>query len=382
MNQPATDMETLVQAIEALNRTTHAWEAAYRGLQEQVHHLDRELAEKNRDLALTTDYLSSLLESVSDGVIAINPEGVVTRFNRAAAQILGHAREEVEGRSFIEVFGREFAAPGLPSAMLLRAKSGRITPISERDSTVSDASGRQWGQVKTFQDLSEVTALREQIRQLDRLAAIGEMAATVAHEIRNPLGGIRGFASFLAQDLAESDPNRRWVDKILAGAASLDKIVTELLEYTRPVSLTLRPAPCAEIVASALAFLTYEPDRIQIESAVPPQLNVLADPGMMRQVFLNILLNAVQSIEGMGQIVIQTQDGGNQVQLTVRDTGCGMTPEQLEKLCSPFFTTKEKGTGLGMALCQKIIDGHGGRLSAESEPGQGTTVRVILPKAE
>lgn len=382
MNQPATDMETLVQAIEALNRTTHAWEAAYRGLQEQVHHLDRELAEKNRDLALTTDYLSSLLESVSDGVIAINPEGVVTRFNRAAAQILGHAREEVEGRPFIEVFGREFAAPGLPSAMLLRAKSGRITPISERDSTVSDASGRQWGQVKTFQDLSEVTALREQIRQLDRLAAIGEMAATVAHEIRNPLGGIRGFASFLAQDLAEGDPNRRWVDKILAGASSLDKIVTELLEYTRPVSLTLRPTPCAEIVASALAFLTYEPDRIEIESTLPSHLNVLADPGMMRQVFLNILLNAVQSIEGRGRIAVQAQDGGNQVQLTVRDTGCGMTPEQLDKLCSPFFTTKEKGTGLGMALCQKIIDGHGGRLSAESQPGQGTAIHIVLPKAE
>ena len=382
MSDNITDIEALAQAVEALNRTTQAWEEAYRGLQNRVHELDRELAEKNRQLALTSEYLGSLLESVSDGVIAIDPQGAVTRFNRAASSILGYAAEEVTDKSFREIFGREFKAPPLPGDMALRAKSGRIVPVSEDDSTVLDQSGRQWGHVKTFQDLSEVIALREQMRQRDRLAAIGEMAATVAHEIRNPLGGIRGFASFLDQDMDPQDPNRRMVGKILTGADSLDRIVTELLEYTRPIELSLQPAPCAGILQSALTYLEYDRERIAIETEIPEKLNVLADPGMMRQVLLNVLLNAVQSISGNGRIHITAQDSGNHVEFAVRDTGCGMNEEQIAKLCSPFFTTKEKGTGLGMAVCQKIIEGHAGALSAESQPGQGATIRLRLPKAE
>ncbi len=382
MSETNPDIGALVQALEALNRTTQAWEGAYRGLQEQVLRLDQELSEKNRVLALTTDYLDRLLEGVSDGVIAVDREGVITRFNRAASVILGYTRDETVGRPFDTLFKRAFAAPTLPGQMLLQAKSGREVPVLERDSRVQDDAGNQLGQVKTFQDLSELTALREQVRLLDRLAAIGEMAATVAHEIRNPLGGIRGFASFLAQDIPEDDPKRRWVDKILTGTASLERIVTELLEYTRPVELSLRPARCTDIVANALAYLEYDSARIEITQHIPESLHVLADPGMMRQVFLNILLNAVQSISGPGSVTVAARDCGNQVELAVRDTGCGMRPEHLEKIWSPFFTTKEKGAGLGMAICQKIVTGHAGSLDAESEPGKGTTIRIHLPKAE
>lgn len=382
MTDRNTDISALAEALEALNRTTQAWEEAYRGLQQRLQQLDLELAEKNRALQLTTEYLGSLFESVSDGVVAVDTDGVITRFNQAAGHILGYAATEVQGRPFEEVFDRAFQAPALPGDMRLRAKSGREVQVNERDSAVYDHTGRKWGRVKTFQDLSELTALREQMRQRDRLAAIGEMAATVAHEIRNPLGGIRGFASFLAQDIPGTDPKRRLVDKILAGAASLDKIVTELLEYTRPVELRLRPASCAEITASALSFLQYDADRITLVNRVPAGLNVLADPDMMRQVLLNVLINAVQSIAAQGRIEITAEHDGSQVRISVCDTGCGMSPEQLDKLCSPFFTTKEKGTGLGMAVCHKIVQGHGGALRADSAPGAGTTIRICLSEAE
>src|SRR5690606_4809291 len=151
--------------------------------------LDRELAEKNRQLAFTSDYLGHLLESMSEGVIAVDTAEVITRFNRAASVILGYTAEEVIGRVFEEVFARPFAAPRSPGAMELRSRSGRRVPVGERDSPIADNEKRRLGTVKTFQDLSELVALREQVRQIDRLAAIGEMAATVAHEIRNPLGG-------------------------------------------------------------------------------------------------------------------------------------------------------------------------------------------------
>ena len=188
-----------------------------------VTNLDQELATKNLQLALTTDYLSNLLESITDGVIAVDMAEHITRNNRAARVVLGFEAEEVVGQPFKEVFGRSFHAPRMPGAMELISRSGRRVPVNEKDSVIADRDGHRLGYVKTFQDLSELSALREQVRQIDRLAAIGEMAATVAHEIRNPLGGIRGFASFLAQDTPEDDPRHRLVRRFSRVSAAWKK---------------------------------------------------------------------------------------------------------------------------------------------------------------
>jgi signal transduction histidine kinase len=247
---------------------------------------------------------------------------------------------------------------------------------------MADSAGNRVGSVKTFQDLSEIIALREQVRQIDRLAAIGEMAATVAHEIRNPLGGIRGFAAFLAQDIPEDDPRRRLVDKIEVGAKSLDKVVNGLLEYTRPVELNLKPTGAAALVDAALGFTTYDPIRVTVVNSISPELRVLADPDNVRQVFLNILLNAMQSMAGTGRIDISAEAGSGDVTLAFQDSGPGISDEDLARVFSPFFTTKEKGTGLGLAVCAKIVEGHGGELRAESLVGHGATFYVRLPRAE
>ena len=382
MNSEHTDLEALAEAFEAFTRTTQSMEEAYRRLEQRIQELDRELADKNRELAFTSDYLSNLLESMTDGVLAIDTQGIIIRFNRAAGAMLGYSAEEVIGRAFNAVFEREFTAPKTTGAMGLRAKSGRVVPVGERDSEVCDNAGNRMGKVKTFQDLSELKALREQVRQMDRLAAIGEMAATVAHEIRNPLGGIRGFAGFLASDIAEDDPKRRLVNKIIEGTNSLDRVVNDLLEYTRPVELRLAPTSCAETVRAAVGFLKYDAEAIAIGVDIPDTVRVLADAEKMGQVFLNILLNAVQSIAETGSIRISAEVEDNHVTTTIADTGCGMAKEQLEKVFSPFYTTKEKGTGLGLAVCTKIVEGHGGAMEADSQPGEGTHIRVRLPRAE
>ncbi|MBI2431623.1 MAG: PAS domain S-box protein [Candidatus Hydrogenedentes bacterium] len=376
------DIETLAQAFELLTATTQKMEEAYRLLEARLQELDRELADKNRELAITSDYLSNLLESMSDGVIAVDNEGRITRFNRAACSILGYSANDVLGNLFEQVFGRPFDAPRLPGSMELVSRSGRRVPVNERDSPIADMAQRRLGTVKTFQDLSEIIALREQVRQIDRLAAIGEMAATVAHEIRNPLGGIRGFAAFLAQDIPETDPRRRLVDKILQGAKSLEKVVNELLAYTRPVELELRPTPCTAIVQAAQGFLDYDGGRIQMVDSVSEDYRVLADTDKMGQVILNLLLNAVQSIEGKGEIRIEARADDHYVLLNIHDTGCGMDEAHLARAFSPFFTTKEKGSGLGLAICQKIVEGHGGTLNLHSIPGRGSVATVRLPRAE
>ncbi len=382
MKPPQSDVEALAQAVDLFTKTTASMEEAYRHLQQRVTDLDQELATKNLQLALTTDYLSNLLESISDGVIAVDMSETITRFNRAASSVLGFEAQDVVGRPFPSVFGRSFAAPAMPGAMELQARSGRRVPVSEKDSTIADRDGNRLGFVKTFQDLSELSALREQVRQIDRLAAIGEMAATVAHEIRNPLGGIRGFATFLAQDTPEDDPRHRLVQKILTGTSSLEKVVSGLLEYTRPVELKLVPTSCAAIAQAALRYMEYDPSRITIFTEVDLDLRILADADKIRQVLMNVLMNAVQSITGRGEIRVSAEADGNLVHLVVQDTGCGMNEKELKQIFSPFYTTKEKGTGLGMAVSQKIVDGHGGVLSADSEPGKGTRIAIQLSRAE
>ncbi len=376
------DVLRLQEAFELLTSTTQAMEESYRRLENRVKELDRALAAKNQELALTSDYLNGLLESMSDGVIAINTDGIVTTFNRAACHVLAYDAVEVLGKTFGEVFRREFSVPPGWHAMELRAKDGRPVPVTERDAPMSDRANHRIGAVKVFQDLSEIEALREQVRRKDRLAALGEMAATVAHEIRNPLGGVRGFAALLARDLEPGDPRARLVERILTGTKNLDDVVSGLLEYTRPVELRLRATPCADLVDAAIGYIDCGRRAIALTNTISPDLAVLADPDKMRQVFLNIILNAVQSIEEKGEIWIAAEPDSQHVNIMVSDTGCGISRDQVSRVFSPFFTTKEKGTGLGLAVAAKIVEGHGGTIRVQSDEGKGSVFSLSLPRVE
>lgn len=376
------EIEQLAQAMKLFTATTEKMEVAYRALEERSKALDAELAEKNQELQVTSDYLLSLLESMSDGVIAVDEAGVITRMNRAASQILGFQQAEVAGKDFESVFQRAFSVSLPEGTSELAGKSGRKVPVSERNSPIADGDGNQLGMVKTFQDLSELKALREQVRQTDRLAAVGEMAASVAHEIRNPLGGLRGFASLLAEDIADEDPKGRLVEKILKGTQRLDKVVSELLEFTRPVSLEMKPGSCRELVEAAIAYLSYDAEHLVIENRVDESVRALMDASKMEQVILNILVNASQCMDGQGHVLISSEATDQYVRIQIADEGPGMDEEAMAQVFSPFYTTKEKGSGLGMAISEKIVTGHGGEISVESVLGKGSRFTVQLPRAE
>ncbi len=382
MTPETRESEILRQAFESLTETSKAMEQAYQRLQERVQALHEELEDKNHALALTADYLGNLLESMNDGVIAVDTEGVISRFNRAAAVILGYDAQDLIGRAFAQVFARPFRAPNYVADMTLLSQSGRRIPVHERDADIAGPDGKRLGVVKVFQDLSELHALREQARQQERLAAIGEMAATVAHEIRNPLGGIRGFAAFLAQDLEKDESKKRLVEKILEGANRLDGIVSELLEYARPIELQLKPVRVSCILESALSMLAYDPERITVDAQLAAEFKALADADKMVRVFLNLLINAVQSISGAGNISVYIEGDERHVGVVVQDSGCGMDDDAMAKIFSPFFTTKERGAGLGLSISAQIVEGHGGNIQVESAPGKGARMRVVLPRAE
>lgn len=376
------DAQALKEAFELFTESSRAMEESYRRLEERLRSLDQELQRKNQELALAKDYLDSILDSMSDGMIAVNTDGVITNFNRAAAEILGYGPSELIGQTYRGVFGHQFSIGRGFRARELRAKDGSAVPISESNSPIADSSNSRLGSVKVFQDLREIESLRKQVRRKDRLAAIGEMAATVAHEIRNPLGGVRGFANLLQQDIDPSDDRARLVEKIIEGTRDLDRVVNELLEYTRPVELRQERVSCAEMVDSAIGYAAIDQTRIVTKNWVDPKIAITVDQHQMRQVLLNILLNAEQSIEGAGTIDIRAEIRKGFLDLSVEDSGCGIPPDRLEQLFSPFFTTKEKGTGLGLAVASKIVEGHGGALEVTSTEGEGSIFHVRLPLGE
>jgi signal transduction histidine kinase len=230
----------------------------------------------------------------------------------------------------------------------------------------------------------QLKKMQEEINQSRVLSALGEMAATVAHEIRNPLGGIGGYASLLARSIPPEDPKRKYVDKIIGGISSLNKIVGNLLAYTRKTNLQKQNT---DLVAWAEAILAYteieiekEKKQLFIERDFPTEpLNAEIDSERLQQVMLNLLMNAIQAIETEGKISVGISSSEKFAEITIADTGNGIEPEHLKNIFTPFFTTKEQGTGLGLAIVKKIIDLHEGEITVESTIGKGTLFCIKIP---
>jgi PAS domain S-box-containing protein len=400
----------LAAAFETFNETTQRLKEAYDKLQEKVAQLDRELEEKNKQLLLkveelnrTRDYLHDILEAMTDGVLAVDVEGRITTFNRAAQRITGYTAAEAKDRRYSELFadsfgdlprqvGRSEALRGhVPSE--LQRRDGTSVPVSESVALLTDRQGNVAGAIKVFQDLSEITRLKEQVRRNDRLAAVGQMAAAVAHEIRNPLGGIEGFAALLARDIPRDDPKSVLVERILAGTKSLNRVVSELLAFTRPMKFEFETIDCEELLKSVLALAGDGNNGVAVSvetdgTGYPASggATLVGDAEKLKQVFLNIVLNAFQSMADGGELRIkmrrEDRSGEREapsVIVTFADTGCGIPKKVLPRIFEPFFTTKEKGTGLGLSVAARIVEGHGGRITATSTEGVGSTFEIRLP---
>ena len=271
----------------------------------------------------------------------------------------------------------------------LRLPGGRTIPLGFSTSVVRDGNGELLGAIEVFNDLTEVRRLEGEVRRMHTLAALGEMAATVAHEIRNPLGGIASFASLLERDLAAGDPNRRLVGRITEGVARLNRIVSSLLSYTRPLDLNTRPVDLAPAVEEAAAYFEVDSEGrspgVTIRRDFPGRsCTCRLDGERFRQVVLNLLLNAAQAMPEGGTIDLritgEARENGDWALVEVRDSGVGIADDLRGKLFTPFFTTKEDGTGLGLVTSRKIIEAHGGRLTADSVRGEGACFTIALPR--
>ena len=388
----------LAPVLEWFNANVQKLEGAYNELGRQFAALNSELEWTNKRLEHNQRRLNALLKSMSTGVIMVDPDGRLAELNAAAERLLGVQASLCLGQPLAEAFDPE---TGVGRALRLALDSGSeevqtertlqlsrgAVPVAVTGSRVIDSEGQLIGAMETFTDLSELKRMQAEVQQDRVLRALGEMAATVAHEIRNPLGGIGGYAGLLARGIPPEDPKRKLVDKIIGGVSSLNKIVSNLLVYTRRTSLQKHRLELGSWLEGILAHAAIEIEkegkqiRLGREDEGSP-LYAEIDPERFQQIMLNLLINAMQSIEGEGSITVGLHKRGGHVELSVADSGKGIEAANLEQIFTPFFTTKEQGTGLGLAIVKKIVDLHEGEILVHSEVGKGTTFRILLPGCE
>ncbi len=227
--------------------------------------------------------------------------------------------------------------------------------------------------------------LEEQMQQTDRLVALGEIAAGVAHEIRNPLTSIKGFVQLIESEMAEHDPQRQYTNIVITETDRLNKIVHELLYYARPSDTFRSNININKILMDSLQLVNINvaPREISIETFLAETLPEMSgDPEQLKQVFLNLLMNAVQALEGKGQIMVRSEVAQEGILVTIEDDGKGIVPDHLDRIFSPFFTTRSDGTGLGLAVVQKIVALHHGEIRAENINGGGARFILLFPLAE
>ncbi len=356
----------------------------------------KKLEERAIQLINIQDYTQSILRSITSGVLTVGPDGSVTTANPAAERMLGVAEYDMVPRPINQVF----ADDGGLSADVNKVLSGRL-PISLREITVVTPGGRQvhvqastsrmravggriLGAVVTIEDVSEIKALTEQLIRADRLAAMGELTAGVAHEVRNPLGIIRASVQLLEESECDRGRVVEASTVIKQEIDRLDKVIKALLDFGRPSTPTLASTD-VEMVLEDVVLFTHrfaKQNDVRIVEEYGGNLSrVDADPDQLKQVFLNLVTNAVQVMEEMGgTITLRTSADEDFVTVEVSDDGPGIPASSISKVFDPFFSTRDAGTGLGLTIVHRIIDEHDGHIEVGSGEA-GTTFRVSLPIA-
>jgi PAS domain S-box-containing protein len=350
-------------------------------------------------------FFRHMVGNMRNGVLAIDRKGGIVLLNDEARRlfhlpagpVIGTPYADVlhEHPDIMRVLGGAFELKLLPNRAELRLKS-TDTVIGYTLSLVRDDAGEAVGAALFFKDLTHVEQIEERERLRDRLAAVGEMAAVMAHEIKNPLAGIEVLAGLLRRKVPDPDA-QALVNDIISEAKMANAIVQEVLAFVRPVRLQVDRTSLAESVASALSMADGKAARgsILVDVALPKDLPTLgADQHQLTQVFCNLLINAYEALEGRGRIEIAARvahtaaDGAllpdghvavATVVVDVSDDGPGMPPDIAEKIFNPFFTTKAQGSGLGLAIVRKIVDAHEGRIDMTTADGRGTRFRLTLP---
>jgi two-component system sensor histidine kinase PilS (NtrC family) len=342
-----------------------------------------------------------IVQSVASGLLTFDRRGTVTSVNRTAEALCGRREVELRGLQWATLFP---AAPSFASIWEGLETDGARRTRSEAELVRPDGSRipvgmglsflrRGRGAICSFQDLTEIRRMEEQLRQGDRLAAIGRLAAGLAHEIRNPIGSIRGSVEVLSGSLAPQGDDRRLMEIVLRESDRLDAIIRDFLQFSRPPHLIRVPTDVSAMLDEILLMLSNQggvqgPDgpRVQFRRDVTaPGAKADVDPAQLRQALWNLCLNAVEAMPEGGELRVSVRtvvQDRTLMEITIEDTGVGIAAAELTQVFEPFFTTKPHGTGLGLAIAHRIVEDHGGEIRVQSEPWRGSRFTISIPVSE
>jgi two-component system sensor histidine kinase PilS (NtrC family) len=337
-----------------------------------------------------------IVESIRSGVVTTDLQGRIYTFNTAAQEITGYQEKDVYGQEASILFGdisediaQSLRAPDTGGASprfeanCLTAEGLRLR-LGFSISPLFSEAGETTGAVITFQDLTQIRALEETSRRQDRLAAIGRMAASIAHEIRNPLAAMRGSIQMLRSEMDADSTQGELMEIILRESDRLNRIISDFLNYARPRSIVLAPIDICELLHDTFTLMRHSPeigpDHILEEELPNAPLLAQVDAEQLRQVFWNLSRNAFQAMPKGGTLQAGVKPNPHgRLQITFSDNGRGMAPEQVERLFEPFSSTTG-GSGLGLSIVYQIIRDHGGTINVRSREGQGTSISIELPR--
>jgi signal transduction histidine kinase len=392
--RPSGETGLLIEAFRTFTLASNSLELTFGQLQSKVRRLTEELEAKNCELERSLrekqeaqEYLRTILEKLPCGVFVLEESGEMTLCNPMAAEVLHEARGEA-GRFRSDELRNLFAASAegkREETEITLAADGGKKVLATSGTPLEDDRGRSLGTLHIIRDVTEVKALEEKNQRGERLAAMGEMAAELAHEIRNPLGSIDIFASLLTREC--TGDARNWAENIRIGAHSLNTIVSNMLHFTGPLSPVFAEMDIHEILREIGRFcepmIRQRDVRWEIELTADYS-TILGDRDLIKQLVLNLIFNAMKAMPTEGSLAVRTRniEDKNQnrwLELRVEDTGVGITPEHLDKIFDPFFTTNKNGTGLGLSIVNQIVQSHSGEISVKSEVNRGTVFTILFP---
>ena len=364
--------------------------------EEVIQHLTQQLED-------VKNFTESIIQSIGSGIIITEMNDSITYINRAGERMLGYSKEEAIGRP-LSIFGLKEKQSAIPSFLnnpddLDTRKEGWMIkrdhtefPVGFTVNNHLSIRGEKIGKIVVFRDLTNVYKIQEEILRMDRLVSLGKLASGIAHELRNPLAGIKTTAQALGEEMNGDDSRREYLHRITKEIDRLNDLLKTFFSFAKPQNLNLVHCHIKDIINEIIPFLIKEiADKgIRFSETYHPQLpKVEVDKTQMHQVFLNLFLNAIQAMPNGGELrieanpVISRSSTGSQqnfIKVVISDSGRGIPPQIVHKIFDPFFTTKSRGIGLGLSITYQIIKKHGGTIKVDSQWERGTSFVINLPE--
>ncbi len=378
-------------------------------LKEKVNHgnslraMELDVQRLTEEVQQLRAFAESLIQSISSGLILVDTKERITYFNKAAGKILGYPKEEVIGKPF-SIFSLKEKKQTMPTpfknhyemdsrreGVIVRKDKVKI-PIGFNITDHLDSHGGKIGKIISFRNMTNVLKLQEEILRMDRLVSLGELSSGIAHEIRNPLAGIKTTAQALGEEMEQDDPKREYLNRITKEIDRLNDLLKTFFSFAKPQKLNPVVCNIRDIVNEIIPLLIKDIANRGInftEEYARDLPKVRVDFSQMHQVFLNLFLNAIQAMPNGGELKIKTEPialaplvnpGKDYVRISISDTGKGIPTNGMNKIFDPFFTTRSKGIGLGLSITYQIIKKHGGSIKVESKVDKGTTFILTLPR--